>query len=500
MSEIGQYILGQINPTYTTEPIDYTTAYENDWANRKSGTVMPPSPGVDEYTIWYSLEQDILYYKLTVKWRPATLWLAKQLPEWQIVNRSRTAVISASPLRVYENRKRLNSAIGWSDKLKQQSMTERESHEIFQIKMDTTLKYLEFDEEYIAHYIREHSTSSIGEGYRWGQMTSLSTEEWSTFFESTKRNIELLSQNEGRYYDKIWRTGVRARSPGMEHFGNTFKGEIDRSRVITFDVIRSSPNVFIKNKKSWYGEILSKTEDVLDVKPKVYYPYVEGGRIYTIASDLFKDGYTFYARDGKSWDASAGIILGPSFRPELIYMRGISIIGTGAFDTSLDVTIANLANSRNMIGEIIMLGDDNNQFVNGSTGFKDVPWVEEQAADTKYKYILGVSFADADKPTLMGLKAMSDRADKSKPVNYRVPEDQFTEPGKHSPQEIDTWIGMYLGLFGDDTLINKLKKEPLEDMDYLAPSKIMEDIVKKSTGSHSLAIAEREGIKKLVMA
>lgn len=70
MSEIGQYILGQINPTYTTEPIDYTTAYENDWANRKSGTVMPPSPGVDEYTIWYSLEQDILYYKLTVKWRP----------------------------------------------------------------------------------------------------------------------------------------------------------------------------------------------------------------------------------------------------------------------------------------------------------------------------------------------------------------------------------------------------------------------------------------------
>lgn len=500
MTEVGSYLLGQLTAGYTTEPIDYTTVYENSWIERKNGTIMPPSPGVKSYRIGYEFTGDLLYYDLHVEWRPIVKWLLGKLPKWQITHRSRTAVLSASPLRAYENKKRIDNVIEWQPSLQENALSASESGEIYRLIVDKTLKYLTKDSEYIRYYIKEHATSSFGGNFRWGQTTSLTSSEWDEFYNVTVRNVEDLRSNEGRFLNIIWKTGLRARSPSMDEFSDHFSGEIDRSRIITFHPIRSSWNIFLPNKKLWYKEILEETERILDVKPEVHYPYVEGGNIFTLASEFFKDGYNFYARDGKSWDASVGTILGKSFAPLMTYMRGVNVLPSGASDTSLDGTIANLAASRNMTGHIIILGDDNNQFTKQKPNVLRVPWIEDQPDDTKYKYILGVSFYNPDVPRIIGMKVMSDRADKNIPVNYNLASDEFSQPGRHTPQEISIWAGMYLGKFGDDTLINRLRKQPIEKEDYISPGKIMEDIIKKPTTEDPFGWAELEGIKKLVVA
>lgn len=500
MTDVGTYLLSQLNAGYTKEPIDYTNVYEDGWMDRLNGTMMPASPGVDNYRLDVEFTGDELYYNLDVEWRPVTRWLVKQLPLWQVTHRSRTAVISASPLRVAENRKRVQSAIDWQSSLRNVSLSPRLANAIYDLIIDRTLKYLKFDREYIAKYIKDHSTSSFGGNYRWGQTTSLTNSEWKAFYEQIRANLEQLRLNKGRYLDLVWKTGLRARSPAMDGFTDHFSGSIDRSRIITFHPYMSSWNIFLTDKKAWYHEILLEVERLLDVKPEVHYPYVEGGQIYVTASDLFQKKGTFYARDGKSWDAVIGTILGPVFNPLMVYMKGITVLPSGAAYTSLLGTIANLVVSRHMRGAVVMLGDDNNQWVEGSTGAYNVPWIEYQPEDTAYKFILGLSFDQPNIPRIIGIKVMSDRAAKNIPLRLSGIQEPIHIDGKHTPQEISVWAGMYLGRFGSSTLLERLRKQPIELEDYISPGQIIEDVIKKPTNLDTFAWAEELGVKKIVVA
>lgn len=499
MTEVGSYLISQLQTAgFTTEPIDYTNVYENAWADRMTGTVMPPSPGVKQYRLQYEFEGDILSYSLEVDWRPITLWLVRKIPQWQVYHRSRSAVVSASPLRVQENRKRINNTLSWLDSLKKYALSDRLSSEFYRILIEKTKKYLKYDRDYIVKYIRDHKTSSFGGNYRWGQTISMSPSEWQSFYEQVSHIMELLLLNEGRYLNIVWKTGLRARSPEITRFGNKFEGEMDRSRIITFHPYMSSWNIFLTDKKRWYHEVLMEIEKILDVKPHIHYPYVEGGQIYLTASELFDSGKTFYARDGKSWDASVGVLLGKSFNPLMTYMRGLTILPSGTATTSILGTMANVAVSRNMSGDLIILGDDNNQWTDRDPGNPRVPWVELQPEDSRTKFVLGLTYANKD-PSITGIKVMSDRADKNISIKL-LDTNPVIKDGKHSIVETATWAGMFLGRFGKGKLLDRLRKQRLEQEDYVSPGQVIEDVIKKPANEDLLSWTEEFGVKRLAVA
>jgi hypothetical protein len=238
----------------------------------------------------------------------------------------------------------------------------------------------------------------------------------------------------------------------------------------------------------------------LNVQGTFHFPYVEGGDIYLKASQLFQAGYNFKALDGKSWEASVGTLMGPAFTPLMMHLDGVDVLPSGGFHTSIVGTIANVVQNKDLQGELIVLGDDMNYFYKGKSNIKRVPWVEEDPGDTKHRYILGTSYeVDPRRPRLSGLKVMSDRASKMIPFNFSEGSGQQAVVRRRDPRQISTWAGMYLGWYGDDSLLNQLRKFKIEDRDYFSPSEIMEELIEGEADIDPFAWAERMGVKDLVV-
>ena len=116
--------------------------------------------------------------------------------------------------------------------------------------------------------------------------------------------------------------------------------------------------------------------------------------------------------------------------------------------------------------------------------------------------ILGVGYnPDTYSPRVYGLKAQSDRADKAIP--FHLDHDQFTSTnvkGKATPQETSLWIGLYLGYYGDGTLLEALGSQQIQKRDYFAPSELLDQMTRGRDADMAFAWAEREGVKKIVTA
>jgi hypothetical protein len=258
-------------------------------------------------------------------------------------------------------------------------------------------------------------------------------------------------------------------------------------------------NIFLPDKKSWYSAILKDVEDMFQVRSKNFYPYMEGGGIYSKASELFEEGYTMHAFDGKAWETSVGILLGKAFHPLMVYLRGIYGLPSGIAVTSLLGTIANVIVNKNVDALAIMLGDDMNFFSKGKlSGVPRVPWIEEQPIDTKTRTILGASFWKPEAPRLTGFKVMSDRADKMIPIRLLREWDTRSSEPKRDPRERAAWFGMYLGFYGDGTLISRLRKQKIEQQDFFAPNQTIQQLV-DDPGVDPFAWAETLGVKKLLV-
>jgi hypothetical protein len=498
MKQVFDMLQQELTSVLLENPIDYGSDYYNSWITRQNGTIMPPSPGVQGYILNYDFAGNELAFELRVEWREVAKWLFRTIPSWQVTHRSRTAVIAASPLRVPEDMKRNARVMDWMPTFSEFSLDDSASETVYDLVLGKTLEYLDFNKQWISHYITEHEASSMGGGFHWRDTFSMSEDQWRKVFDLTVEFVEKLRANPGKFLNIQYNSGLRARSPSADNFSDVYTGIIDRSRIINFHAALSIWNVFLPNKKDWYADILHEVESLFSVTPTIHYPFTEGGGIYLTVSELFHSDLNFKAMDGKSWDGSVGVILGNAFKPLLLYSHGLYTLGSGIALTSLLGTIANVIVNRKREGEMVILGDDMNYWFKRETRI-NVPWIEEEIGDTRSRSILGAAFFDPDKPVTTGLKVMSDRADKAKPLNLTDRMGMIPVSVKRDPREVSIWAGMYLGWYGDDTLINQLKRTKLENLDFVAPSKIINDLVTEHPDIDPFAWAEREGVKNLVV-
>jgi hypothetical protein len=412
-------------------------------------------------------------------------------------------VLAFSPLRVFEQQRKLNQVKEWYDKMARHSLPTSLSESVYHMFFEKTLKYLKFDWNWVRSYINDHDTSSIGGGFKWRSTMGMTQGEWYNVYQNAKTMIENMSKKPFHWINIKWNTGLRARSDSLTGLGGSYNGVIDRTRIIQFHPSMSIYNIFLPNKKAYFTEVLNELQDMLGATPIFHFPYTEGGMIYDTLHRLHSKGLQLSAMDGKTWEASVGVLLGPAFSTLMMFVDGVGMLPSGGFHTSTLGTMANIVQNRNVNAHIVALGDDMSIFSKQKYS-SNVPWVEEDPGDTAHKVTLGIAFGDdIDKPRVTGIKAMSDRAKKAIPIRV----DEITYEGESTvlktrdPREISLWVGLYMGYFGDKTLLETLKSTDISSRDYISPGEIIEEMVtKQETQVDPYAWAETYGVKKLIVA
>jgi hypothetical protein len=460
---------------------------------------------VDQYaaSYYYNDLTNVIEYDVKIRWKPIVTWLAKQVEPWQITHRSRAVVMAFSPLRVTEQMKKVNQIKEWHSAIQEYALTEVESYSLYDTFMQITLDAMELDHEWIRKYIGKHSTSSIGGGYKWRDLYGWSKNDWEDVYSNAKGMLESMKERPGQWINVKWNTGLRARSAPLDGVQDHVFGELDRTRIIQFHPVLSLLNVFLPHKKDYFQKALNATEQLVGTPATFHYPYKEGGHIYDTINQLYNNGYQLNALDGKTWEATVGELMGPAFTTLMMFVGGIPMLPSGGFHTSVVGTMANVVQNRKTSGHIVALGDDMSIFTKNGTRSR-VPWVEEDADDTLHKVTLGVSYGkDIDNPRITGFKAMSDRAKSS--IAIRVDmltlSDSMVVQGKKTMQETALWAGLYLGRFGDKSLIEILRGIDTGSRDYISPGEIIEQIVSGEETTPKVdpfAWAEELGIKKLI--
>lgn len=447
---------------------------------------MPVSPGVEHAFFRLLYENDKVGYETQVYWTRAAKWLAKQIPEEQLLHRSRIGTIAFRPLQVTEDVLRTERVNEWVNTGKFDSYRGKASvmYELFDMMMEETIKYLEYDEDWIRQYIAKHENSSVGGGLKWRDLLAMSQEEWMALFETIKKLAEDIRAHPGMWVNLNYRTGLRARSDKLDRLGREYYGMIERTRVVAFYPLMSMWNAFIKNKKELFLRIFQRAAQILRIPNRVLIPFTEGGRIYSLAAELFHEyGDHFSAQDGKSWEASVGIILGEAFSAFYVLDDGLALLPSGIWCTSILGTLASLVvlAVQHPDTVAILLGDDQNLF--GPVRKPSVPWIEEDPGDTKHKLILGMGYGyEYDRPRVFGLKAQSDRADKALPITLEPGVFESVDlSGRHSVQERAAWIGAYLGFYGGRSLIEAARSLDLTKYDYISPSVVIQDLTDPDT-------------------
>lgn len=501
------FVLSNNVQPISQQPTDFSNQYYNDWLGRRNGTLMPTSPGVDWYhaSYFYNDFKNTLDYTIRIKWKPIVHWLIDRIEPWQVTHRSRGAVLAFSPLRHTEQLNKVQRIKEWYNLIEGYRLSDHESYRLYDAFMSMTLDAMELDFDWIAKYIRKHESSSIGGGYKWRDLYGWKRTDWRSVYNNAKLMIENMRQRPGHWVNVKWGTGLRARASSLSGAESETHGTLDRSRIIQFHPVMSMLNIFLPHKKEYFSKVLKYTEEMLRVRADFYYPYVEGGNIYGIVHDFYTEGLQVNALDGKTWEATVGLLMGPAFSTLMMYIDGVPMLPSGGWHTSIVGTMANVVQNRKTKGNIVALGDDMSVFT--KNGVKsNVPWVEEDPLDTKYKVTLGIAFGrDIDNPGITGLKAMSDRAKKSVPIRV----DAFTLEGEtavtssKTMQETALWAGLYMGRFGDKSLIEILKGIDVGARDYISPGEIMDEIVSGQQNTpvkDPFAWAEELGVKKVITA
>jgi len=433
-------------------------------------------------------EDGVVKYDLDLNWRPATHWLVRNIPKEQAFHRSRVGVIALRDLQVQENFMRGEKVREWINTGKFEPYTSgmrNRQTELFIATMDRLLEYLEFDEEHITRYLKSHLGSSIGAGLKWRDLVAMDRTEWRQFYDFVVGLVEQIRAHPGWWLNLDYRTGLRSRSDKIDGFRNQYTGTIDRTRIVMYHPVVSTWFVFMPNKKDLFARAFEDAQRILGIPNHVLLPFVEGGRIYSVAAELFhQHGTTFSAQDGKSWEASVGQLLGPDFNFAMAKVDGVGVLASGHTLTSYLGTLASLVRIRDQPSDTvaILLGDDQNLF--GKHNKPAVPWVEEDPGDTRERLILGLGYnQDVDRPRVYGIKAQSDRADKALPLRLQegVPSD-VSMTGRHNERERAAHTGAYLGYYGGGSLLERLRKVDLTRRDYFSPGEVIQEVTTLEDG------------------
>jgi hypothetical protein len=474
---------------------------------------MPPGPLVNDYALhWeyipYQIENNQVVARPQVRYRAEVRWakhagvLAKLVDKQQIWHRSRAVAMAVDVLRINEMKHRLDQFAEYKKYYDGVALSERESHEANQVVIEETRNHFHLDYEHIAHYIRDHIRSSLGGGgVKWRQALDMTRDEWKNVLERIKANLELGELHPTWYPANFPQSGERARSLAL---GNVllvwFPGRgtwaiVDRTRIILFGNYMSLYTVFIRDKASWYKTVIEKFIDIIKPEGEYHFPFMLGGQVYRLFSDMHKTNLPFHAYDGKAWDTGAGRILGPSFNWLLVPIGGVSQVASGQSHTSMLDTLAIIAASRKLTGTKICLGDDLNHWGNSTI---HTPILEMDPADTKYRFNLGMSFwHDPDVPRISGFKVTKDRSVDMRSIQTVDFQELAAAYGaRRSKEERVLHAGMYLGQFGKGTLLERIEKLPPND--WKSPGELMDSLI-ESGEPDTWRWADEQGIKEVFL-
>jgi hypothetical protein len=421
---------------------------------------------------------------MKAEFRPSTLVSIKLLPKKQVLHRSRDVALAVRKLQINEvNHRisRINDGRHWVNQLKEQ-VTQAQLTEIAALIGDTTHKAMRFDLATLAKYIKEHENSSLGSGLHWGELTVLDRSAWRRVFEAEKAFVEraYLGDGPSMYYSRPYNLGLRARANPLNSVPTAMEyeqsGEIDRTRIVTFDPAPSSVSAWMPDKVQWYKEILTQTEDILGINSKIHYPMLEGGQIYVAARDLLLAGYRHHAFDGGSWEAVVGEVTRGPMNIYSTQFGDLNVLPSGITFTSLLGTILSLIAMKRWgqpdQTEYIILGDDINVFSKkGLERFSEAgDLVAYQPEDSATEFVLGVAYVyDREEPRIQGIKLTVDRADKARHLDWGGLElgtaQEDRGPGSFDETYIGTaderttalWNGLAHGQFGKGTLLKRLE-------------------------------------------
>lgn len=471
--------------TWENEPADHFDQYISYFERNHRGTLMPPTPGISEYNFFgaYDPNDGVVRYTIEPTYRPEFLnlldYLRRENP-MQIIHRSRLAAVACSPLRIPELMKKDVGREKYGKEILSHALSDRESDKLLDLVLRTTFKYMKVDMKYIARYLKDHESSSIGMGYKWPDLEVLDEEDWLQLRDALVEKLStLMTYNRGKYYTKPYNVGIRSRSlqlPGMTPL-RKYDGVVDRSRIVTFLFEFSSWNVFLPDKTAWYDEILTAVCRMFGVdRANLRFPVVEGGSVYVDFSDWLRDGKHFFAYDGKQFESAVGVILGYAFRGLMLYAHG-EMEGSGISLTTLLNTIAMIRIYSRLVNGLlsIIMGDDLNVFSDvDRKPFKGEGFVEFQPEDTACQFNLGVAYAyDVRAPRLQGIKYTVDNGAKAIPYDFSDPGHVLIK-GRHEERTTALWYGMHLGYFGKRTLIDAISG--ISGADFRGPGEMLQQL------------------------
>lgn len=491
MAGTYEYLLSHVPIRLAPEAPDLYEPLTLSWLRRTTGTTMPPGPAATFYRAEWLLGFRGLEYSTNIEWASHMPWLVSEMEPWQVTHRSRDVAMSAPQLQPAELDHRLEVVKASVNEYKRRGITAHQSHQLYELVLHTTRKYLQLNMDWISSYIKEHKSSSMGEGMLWNGAYSMTASQWTDILSLQKENIDAMLRHSGWQCTNQLFTGIRARPNSLTSFTDHTSGEITRSRIIGFEPSRSTWTVFIPQKAAWYEEILREAEQILHVQGEIHYPYVEGGKIYLTFLDQFNKGRPYKPHDGKAWEASIGMILGSDFNPFLFKTKGIMQLPSGITVTSLLDTLASVVTIRQHKGVFLILGDDVNYFGHETIA---TPYEEYQPMDAKTEYFLGiVRQPDPKRPRITGVKVTMDNAKKRVrlPVTDE-PQQQEYDYARGLQQRV-AHAGLYRGWFGETSLIEALSKT--KPSEFVSPGEKFEQMIEDvTTGKVALSWAETEGV------
>lgn len=485
------------------------------WHDDTHATTMPPGMPVTAYRMRTNYDPDeyIVDAEVEVQWKPWAVEIARVLPKIQLTHRNRGVCLAASALRVKEINHRLAKVAQYGKQLDAYALDEQESYELFRIVVDVTLSYMNLNFEHIRDYIHKHETASTGGGRKWAEAYKLTPSEWAELFSMTKQNLQMIRDSPGSFNNLLFGFGIRARPDDVPGMLRAYHFKYVRSRIIMFRLALSIVTAFIPDKVGWYRTILKKAEDLLCVQGTIEYAFLRGGQIYRVASDWHQEIGNFMAYDGKVWESIVPRILGPAFNAFMMYVNNRPVNGeehegegdlpgdlmlpSGITFTSIFGTLAMLVLVRNVIGYLILHGDDCNTW-----DCRRVPklhFLEFQDGDTLAQYILGLMYAlDPNMPRFCGwLKLTVDRADSVIPINLGGDWEAYAK-NRDIRQQV-AWAGGYFGWFGEATLLEAVEKK-ITPEDVLAPDLMLENLISEhSAGSDVKEWLYQTGMKDRVV-